>query len=133
MKSQDQELPVGQVIEDELTEDSDSEVIKHKKVQNVIASEAYGNEPLEDKLGRDLWIRTRQCSCPDDLITDCRFHSQTEPGWEVCPNLALAKKDKTMKTRWLWARNPRYGKPPTEQEQAEYDERKAAAELKLAA
>jgi hypothetical protein len=81
------------------------------------SSEMYGTTPLVDRFGRDLRIRTRMCFCSTDAETDCRFHSQKEVGWEECPSLELAKKNPNVKGRWLWARNPNYGKPPTEEEQ----------------
>ncbi len=57
----------------------------------------------------DPWVRTRMCFCDDNAPTDCRFHSQSEKGWEECPNTQLAKDGK--KTgRWLWGRNPAFGK-----------------------
>lgn len=57
----------------------------------------------------DQWIRTRLCYCDAGAPTDCRFHSQQEKGWEECPNLSLAKAGKKL-GRWLWARNPAFGK-----------------------
>ena len=73
-------------------------------------SESTTSTPLEDKYGQDLWIRTKQCWCPDDAETDCRFHSEKLPGWEVCPH--KPPEYSKVKGRWLWAHNPNYGKPP---------------------
>ena len=72
--------------------------------------------PLEDRFKQDLWIRTRLCFCDKDSKTDCRFHSEKEPGWEECPNLEVAKKGK-LPGRWLWAHNPNFGKAPAEEGQ----------------
>lgn len=47
----------------------------------------------------DRWIRTKFCWCPPDALTDCRFHSTKEPGWETCPYEFKQGKDKG---RWLW-------------------------------
>lgn len=62
-----------------------------------------------DKTTPDQWIRTRMCFCDTNAETDCRFHSTSEKGWEVCPNLSLAKAGSKL-GRWLWARNPNYSK-----------------------
>ena len=70
---------------------------------------------LEDKQGREMWVRTRLCYCEHDAITDCRFHPPTERGWDTCPNTEHAKKSK-QKGRWLWAHNPNFGKPPEDSE-----------------
>jgi hypothetical protein len=74
------------------------------------ADDSYGNIPLEDRSGQDLWVRTRMCFCRSNDFTDCRFHGVDEPGWATCPATHAAKKDKHMLGRWLWARNPNYGK-----------------------
>lgn len=55
----------------------------------------------------DAWIRTRMCFCDADASTDCRYHSQSEAGWEECPNTKLAEAGKKL-GRWLWARNPNF-------------------------
>jgi hypothetical protein len=91
-------------------------VVKSKQFQSEVGGDTYGATPLEDRNGRDCWVRTRLCFCDKNAPTDCRFHSQKEKGWEECPNLAIAKKDKTIKGRWLWAHNPNYGKPLIETE-----------------
>jgi hypothetical protein len=79
------------------------------------ASESEAATPLEDRFGRPLWAPTRICHCPNDAATDCRFHSPEKEGWEVCPYADPAKAKRT-EGRWLWARNPLYGKPLTEDE-----------------
>ncbi len=98
-------------IDNEPVED-DSNTIRHKTKQTVTAGEAFGASPLEDRHGQHLWVRTRQCYCPDNAETDCRYHNVAEPGWEVCPFLAASQKDRKIRGRWLWARNPLYGKAP---------------------
>jgi hypothetical protein len=96
------------------TED-DGIVFKQKKAIST-PSENFGATPVEDRFGRPLWVKTRECFCPHNSETDCRFHSQKEPGWKTCPHTEAAKSDRSIKGRWLWSRNPMYGKPPTELE-----------------
>lgn len=43
------------------------------------------------------WIRTRMCYCGE-----CRFHSTSEPGWEVCPDSGNPKKKNLGK--WLYVK-----------------------------
>lgn len=113
-------------IDDEPQEESESSSKQKSKQSDVAAAvaaaanESYGMTPLEDKLGRDLWVRTRMCFCSPESETDCRFHSQEEKGWEQCPVTETAKKNHKILGRWLWARNPRYGQAPTEEEMVEY-------------
>jgi hypothetical protein len=57
----------------------------------------------------DQWIKSRLCFCNDDAPTDCRFHSPKEAGWEQCPNTEAGRAGKA-KGRWLWMRNPNFGK-----------------------
>lgn len=67
-----------------------------KPVETVDVSEE--EKPKKTEGG---WQRTRECACPPTALTDCRFHSQSEPGWEICPHI----KDKSkgaVKSRWLW-------------------------------
>jgi hypothetical protein len=48
-------------------------------------------------------IRTRYCACPDNAPTDCRFHSRTEPGWEICPEITDSNQIGALKKgRWLY-------------------------------
>jgi len=47
----------------------------------------------------DQWIKTRDCWC-----NECRFHSQTEPGWEECPGKHVVGAKRIS----LWATNPEY-------------------------
>ncbi|MNK09924.1 hypothetical protein D3C87_279330 [compost metagenome] len=58
------------------------------------------SEDVKPRKTEGGWQRTRQCACPDDAKTDCRFHSQSEPGWEICPYL-VGRDSSTVKTRWL--------------------------------
>lgn len=104
---------ITDVPEYESNAEDDGIIVKYTKQSNVSES---GASPLEDRFGRSLWARTRLCFCTDEALTDCRFHSSKEKGWEQCPNLELARKNSKVKGRWLWARNPMYGKPPTEDE-----------------
>lgn len=80
------------------------------EANNIKLPENESATPLEDRLGRSLWVQTRMCYCPDNAETDCRFHSQEEKGWEKCPHTELSIKNRHVKGRWLWARNPVYGK-----------------------
>lgn len=57
----------------------------------------------------DAWVRTRLCYCEFHAATDCRFHDEKEPGWEVCPSKEQSLKDNKSTGRWLWARNPNFG------------------------
>lgn len=57
----------------------------------------------------DPWIRTRMCFCDVNAATDCRFHSESESGWEQCPNVNPALAGKKL-GRWLWGRNPNFSK-----------------------
>jgi hypothetical protein len=91
----------------------DVTVLKHKS-QNA-TQDSFGATPLEDRYGRSLWAKTRECFCDINAPTDCRFHPVTKPGWKKCPGEALAKSSKRI-GRWLWARNPLYGKPLSETE-----------------
>jgi hypothetical protein len=61
----------------------------------------------------DRWIRTKFCWCPPSAPTDCRFHSQKEPGWETCPYEFKQGKDIG---RWLWISR---GTPVSERELSE--------------
>ena len=67
--------------------------------------------PPVDSQGRHRWIRTRQCFCPDDAPTDCRFHKE----WTKCPHEPKYKYEGdprfAPKSRWLWATNPEFMKP----------------------
>lgn len=113
-----------------LQDDQNLEVEKENATSNTIPNLPIENEtatPLTDRHGRDLWVRSRMCFCPDDATTDCRFHNQKEKGWQECPHLELAKKNKHLKGRWLWTRNPLYGKPLTEEEKSANEEAKEAA------
>lgn len=47
----------------------------------------------------DQWIKTRDCWC-----NECRFHSETEPGWEECPGKHVVGAKRIS----LWATNPEY-------------------------
>jgi len=102
----------------EVEDEKDDNVVfvppKQNTAENI--NESYGSTPLEDRYGRHLWIRTRVCFCDVNSPTDCRFHDTSEKGWAECPNLHIAKKDKNMRGIWLWAHNPLYGKPLTEEE-----------------
>lgn len=100
----------------------DEAVVRHRTTSNTAPSEAFGATPLEDRYGRHLWIRTRLCFCPFNAATDCRFHPITKSGWETCPHLPAAQNNQSLQGRWLWARNPMYGKPLTEEEQLENKE-----------
>jgi len=100
-------------FEDDIPDDGI--VFKHSKHVSPIG-EAYGSSPLMDRYGQDLQIRTRMCFCPNHLPTDCRFHGTDEKGWEECPFTEQAKVYKNIKGRWLWARNPLYGKSPNGEE-----------------
>lgn len=62
-----------------------------------------------DGADTDAWVRTRMCFCFPDAETDCRFHSESEPGWEQCPGTEEARLGKRT-GRWLWGRNPNFGK-----------------------
>lgn len=106
---------------DDADQDGEGDIVVVPKKNLLSANDGHEGTPLEDKHGRSLWIRTRMCFCPHDAETDCRFHSVKEKGWEQCPHLESAKKDSKMKGRWLWARNPLYGKPLTEEEEKEQE------------
>jgi hypothetical protein len=105
-------------VDDDESLDDDL-VVQRRTSSSPSQSEAFGATPLEDRYGRHLWIRTRLCFCPYDAPTDCRFHPVTKQGWENCPHLPAAQSNHSLKGRWLWARNPLYGKPLTEEEQLE--------------
>jgi hypothetical protein len=49
------------------------------------------------------------CFCDTNAPTDCRFHGQDEKGWEECPNTKAAQLGQKL-GRWLWARNPDFGR-----------------------
>lgn len=68
---------------------------------NTTAPAVDVSEDKADKKTTGGWVNTRQCACPDDAPTDCRFHSQSEPGWEVCPHLKGVDPS-TVKSRWLY-------------------------------
>jgi len=40
------------------------------------------------------WVKTRYCYCGN-----CRFHKETEAGWESCPEASNPEKGKGT---WLW-------------------------------
>jgi hypothetical protein len=95
----------------------DTEVETPKsEVKSKPPAESEAATPLEDRFGRSLWVPTRVCYCPDTAITDCRFHGTEEKGWETCPYLEMSKSNRQITGRQLWARNPIYGKPLTEEE-----------------
>lgn len=102
--------PVGEV------EGVDGEVTK----QDIsYLNDTSGSDSVEDSQGRSKWVRTRKCYCPSEAPTDCRFHNPNELGWEVCPHTPDPKMKFPPKGLWLWARNPLYGKPLTEDEKAD--------------
>lgn len=96
-------------------DDTNVEDVPKASAAESRASENEAATPLEDRFGRPLWVHSRLCHCPDDAETDCRFHSPAKPGWEICP-YADAQKAKRTDGRWLWKRNPLYGKPLSEDE-----------------
>ncbi len=68
-------------------------------------------------VGSSKWVRTRMCFCQPADLTDCRFHSTKEKGWEECPRSKQAQKDSSLLGRWLWARMV-VPKPPQEEKKA---------------
>ena len=97
-----------EIIEEDISEEVVEQPVQQKNTK-------FPEAVLEDKQGRELWVRTRLCYCDKDAPTDCRFHSISEKGWETCPNTEHAQKSR-LKGRWLWAHNPEFGKPPEESE-----------------
>lgn len=66
-------------------------------------------------------IRTKYCACGDDAITDCRFHSRDEPGWEICPEIAEASQIGNLKKgRWLYVTT---GEPVNQDDPTEAQDR----------
>lgn len=92
-------------IDDEPVEQTETKP-KKREVALIPSMENYGNAPIEDRYGQGLWVQTRLCYCPNDAETDCRFHSPSEPGWEKCPH----PETEEYRGRWLFAKNPNYGK-----------------------
>lgn len=75
-----------------------------ENAETQVVAATPGNDQEETKSSTKTsggWVRTRQCACSPSAPTDCRFHSQSEPGWEVCPALKNAD-PLTVKSRWLY-------------------------------
>jgi hypothetical protein len=77
--------------------------------QNLTPSTETKSSSGNEEGSTDAWVRTRMCFCESNAETDCRFHSEKEKGWEQCPNTEAAKAGKKL-GRWLWGRNPSFGK-----------------------
>lgn len=108
---------LAEVIEDEV-KDSEGKIVR----QNLsFLNDFSGSDSVEDNYGRSKWVKTRKCYCPSNAETDCRFHSPEKAGWEKCPHSPDPKMKFPPKGFWLWARNPMYGKPLTEDEKAELE------------
>lgn len=77
--------------------------------ENVTPLSEQKVSSASEETNPDPWVRTRLCFCDSDAETDCRFHSEKEKGWEQCPNTEAAKIGNKL-GRWLWGRNPKFGK-----------------------
>lgn len=71
-------------------------------------------------------IRTRYCACSYNSETDCRFHSRTEPGWEVCPELGEQIVGAAKNGRWLWITS---GEPANQDDPTEAQDKAAEERL----
>lgn len=74
-------------------------------------AQAAGNDtiPTIDRHGNPRHIPTRQCYCPEDAATDCRFHSPSEPGWQTCPYSPGRKVGGKLVPTQLFGLNPDFG------------------------
>ena len=86
---------------------------------------------MQDGAGRQKYIVTRLCWCTSTSETDCRYHNQADPGWEVCPQKPL-QYDRPgyegLQPKKLWIVNPDFQKPRDSNEQAEEPEVAEAVE-----
>jgi len=80
-----------------------------RNVQEIRKHETEFIEELEAANAKGTAIvypvarRTKYCACPDNAPTDCRYHSRSEPGWEVCPEITDAAQIGVLKKgRWLY-------------------------------
>lgn len=66
-------------------------------------------KPVVDRFGNPRYTESRRCWCKPSASTECRFHSQTEPGWASCPTKGTKDQGEE---RILYATNPQFGKKP---------------------
>ena len=81
------DIPEDVIVEAVEHHDETPEVKPATRYKAKAQSQAAGNDtiPTIDRYGNHRHTPTRQCYCPDEAETDCRFHSPTEPGWQTCP------------------------------------------------
>jgi hypothetical protein len=92
-----------------------------KLIEELTAANAAG-----EAIVYPIAIRTKYCACSSYAETDCRFHSRTEPGWEVCPEISEASQIGNLKNgRWLYVTTgePLNQDDPTEAQDKALEER----------